>query len=99
MRTTVVARSPVVNTRRRGHVPGRGALTSCALTVWLACISTALAQPAPPTTTPAAANRPKIGLVLSGGGARGLTHIGVLKVLEEAHIPVDYVSATSMGSI
>ena len=43
--------------------------------------------------------RPKIGLVLSGGGARGITHIGVLKVLEEMHIPVDYIAATSMGSI
>jgi NTE family protein len=58
----------------------------------------ALAQPAP-APTPAAPKRPKIGLVLSGGGARGITHIGVLKVLEEAHIPVDYIAATSMGSI
>ncbi|MDQ1816206.1 patatin-like phospholipase family protein [Massilia sp. CCM 9210] len=43
--------------------------------------------------------RPKIGLVLSGGGARGVAHIGVLKVLEEMRIPVDYVVGTSMGSI
>ncbi len=43
--------------------------------------------------------RPKIGLVLSGGGARGITHIGVIKVLEEMNIPVDYIAATSMGSI
>ena len=43
--------------------------------------------------------RPKIGLVLSGGGARGVAHIGVLKVLEELRIPVDYVVGTSMGSI
>ncbi|HEU4776025.1 MAG TPA: patatin-like phospholipase family protein [Telluria sp.] len=43
--------------------------------------------------------RPKVGLVLSGGGARGVAHIGVLKVLEEMHIPVDYVVGTSMGSI
>ncbi|MGB8252155.1 MAG: patatin-like phospholipase family protein, partial [Anaerolineaceae bacterium] len=40
-----------------------------------------------------------IGLALSGGGARGLAHIGVLKVLEEAHVPIDYISGTSMGSI
>jgi NTE family protein len=43
--------------------------------------------------------RPKIGLVLSGGGAKGLVHIGVLKVLEEAGIVPDYISGTSMGSI
>jgi NTE family protein len=44
-------------------------------------------------------SRPKIGLVLSGGGARGVAHVGVLKVLEELRIPIDYVVGTSMGSI
>lgn len=44
-------------------------------------------------------SRPKVGLVLSGGGAVGLAHIGVIKVLEEAGIPIDYVAGTSMGSI
>ncbi len=43
--------------------------------------------------------RPKIGLVLSGGGAKGLAHIGVIKVLEEEGIKVDYITGTSMGSI
>ena len=43
--------------------------------------------------------RPKIGLVLSGGGAKGLAHIGVLKVLEELNIKPDYITGTSMGSI
>ena len=46
-----------------------------------------------------ASERPKIGLVLSGGGARGSAHVGVLKVMEELRIPVDYVVGTSMGSI
>ncbi|WP_372521873.1 patatin-like phospholipase family protein [Sulfuricaulis sp.] len=46
-----------------------------------------------------AARRPRIGLVLGGGGARGGAHVGVLKVLEELRIPVDYVVGTSMGSI
>lgn len=46
-----------------------------------------------------AAQRPKIGLVLSGGGARGAAHVGVLKVLEEMRVPVDYIAGTSMGSI
>jgi len=44
-------------------------------------------------------NRPKIGLVLSGGGARGIAHIGVLKVLEEVGIEPDYITGTSMGSL
>ncbi|MCD6347126.1 MAG: patatin-like phospholipase family protein, partial [Bacteroidales bacterium] len=44
-------------------------------------------------------NRPKVGLVLSGGGAAGLAHIGVIKVIEEAGIPIDYIGGTSMGSI
>lgn len=43
--------------------------------------------------------QPTIGLVLSGGGARGFAHIGVIKVLEEAGVDVDYVGGTSMGSI
>ena len=43
--------------------------------------------------------RPKVGLVLSGGGAKGMAHIGVLKMLEELDIPVDYVVGTSIGSI
>jgi len=46
-----------------------------------------------------AEGRPKIGLALSGGGARGAAHIGVLKVLEEHRVPIDYVVGTSMGSI
>jgi NTE family protein len=44
-------------------------------------------------------NRPKVGLVLSGGGAKGFAHIGVLKVLEEAGVKIDYIGGTSMGSV
>jgi NTE family protein len=43
--------------------------------------------------------RPAVGLVLSGGGARGYAHLGVLKVLEENRIPIDCIAATSMGSV
>jgi NTE family protein len=43
--------------------------------------------------------QPKIGLVLSGGGAKGLAHIGVLKVLEEQGVKISYVTGTSMGAI
>lgn len=41
----------------------------------------------------------KVGIVMSGGGASGLAHIGVLKALEENHIPINYISGTSIGSI
>ncbi len=44
------------------------------------------------------AKRPRIGLVLSGGGARGAAHVGVIKVLEELRVPVDFIAGTSMGS-
>lgn len=43
--------------------------------------------------------RPRIGLVLSGGGARGLAHVGVLKMLERERIPIDVIAGTSMGAI
>ena len=45
------------------------------------------------------AKRPKIGLVLSGGAAKGFAHIGLLKVLEEVGIQPDYITGASMGSI
>ena len=41
----------------------------------------------------------KVGLVLSGGGAKGITHIGIIRALEENNIPIDYVAGTSMGAI
>jgi NTE family protein len=68
----------------------------------------AAAGATPPPAQPAATaayrplpkiDRPRIGLVLSGGGARGAAHIGVLKVLEELRVPVDVIAGTSMGSI
>ena len=57
-----------------------------------------------PTINPGAVaagevQRPRIGLVLSGGGARGIAHIGVLKVLEEMRVPIDCIAGTSMGAI
>ena len=44
-------------------------------------------------------HRPRIGLVLSGGGARGAAHVGVLKVLEQMRIPIDAIAGTSMGAV
>jgi NTE family protein len=66
--------------------------------LWLACWSITNAQS---TADPAAPppHRPRIGLVLSGGGARGAAHVGVLKVLEQLHIPIDAVAGTSMGAV
>src|SRR3954467_11070226 len=43
--------------------------------------------------------RPKIGVALSGGGAKGLAHIGILKAIDSAGLHVDYITGTSMGSI
>lgn len=67
-------------------------IVSGALVTWLMCVQ-AIAQ------TPADTQRPRVGLVLSGGGARGVAHIGVLKVLEELHVPIDAVAGTSMGAV
>jgi NTE family protein len=76
--------------------------------VAILCAFTSPARAQPAVTAPGAASaatapepkpRPRIGLVLSGGGARGMTHIGVLKVLHEMKIPIDYIAATSMGAI
>lgn len=50
-------------------------------------------------SAPESASRPKVGLVLGGGGALGLAHIGVLRALEEQRIPIDFIAGTSMGSI
>lgn len=54
---------------------------------------------APSASAADAARRLRIGLVLSGGGARGLAHVGVLKVLEAQRVPVDVIAGTSMGAI
>ncbi len=43
--------------------------------------------------------RPTVGLVLSGGGAKGFAYIGLLKVIQEAGLPIDYIGGTSIGSI
>ncbi len=73
-------------------------LRGCAL--WILCaglpLSTALAAPPP---NPRAEERPRIAVVLSGGGARGAAHVGVLEVLEQLQIPVDIIAGTSMGAV
>lgn len=60
----------------------------------------ASAQTAPaPELVASKTTAPRIGLALSGGGARGLAHVGVLKVLEELRVPIHCVTGTSMGAI
>jgi len=66
------------------------------LTAALLCCAVANAQI--PGSDPAAP-RPRIGLVLSGGGARGAAHIGVLKMLDALHVPIDAIAGTSMGAV
>lgn len=64
------------------------------LAAWFA--TAVVAQDAPPIP---ASERPRVGLVLSGGGARGAAHIGVLKVIDELRIPIDAIAGTSMGAV
>lgn len=76
----------------------------CAASLVRAADSAAPTSTTKTTTTPATPQvapspGPKIGLALSGGGARGLAHIGVLKVLEEMRVPVHCITGTSMGAI
>ena len=68
--------------------------SACLSMLFLSVISGALAAPEEMQD-----NRLKVGLVLSGGGARGAAHIGVLKVLRDLRVPVDFIVGTSMGAI
>ena len=69
-------------------------LASCL--AWFAAHAAVAQQPEPGAEAP---TRPEVGLVLSGGGARGGAHIGVLKALEELRVPVDYLAGTSIGAV
>lgn len=66
---------------------------------WLALLLLWTGGMANAQTVSTALNRKKVAVVLSGGGAKGMAHIGALKVLERAGIPIDIVTGTSMGSI
>lgn len=69
-------------------------LLATALVVPAASAASDAAQPCRPHD-----GRPGVALVLSGGGARGAAHVGVLRVLEELHVPIDCIAGTSMGAI
>jgi len=82
----------------RFSVPAAVAVSWLAMTTLFAALALpARAQDAPKPAP--AAKRPKICLVLSGGGARGAAHVGVIKVLEEYRVPIDCIAGTSMGSL
>ena len=68
---------------------------------WIAALalSAAPSLAIAPAAAPEDEARPRVGLVLSGGGARGAAHVGVLRVLEELRVPVDYVVGTSIGAV
>ncbi len=71
--------------------------TMTILAIFLMTASAAMSQDTlPPRDT---TSRPKLGLALSGGGAKGMAHIGVIKVMEEAGLKPDYITGVSMGSI
>lgn len=73
-----------------------GALPACAQETPAPAPQTSAQAPA---TAPSAPHHSRIGLALSGGGARGFAHIGVLQWMEENHIPVDAIAGTSMGGV
>jgi NTE family protein len=80
------------------------ALAASLLAAGLAAPAPAQTDSSSPAQQPAPARRPsnggpRIGLALGGGGARGVAHIGVIRKLEELHVPIDYIVGTSMGSI
>lgn len=66
---------------------------------FLCCCFYLIAAPYSDSTQSPQPQRKKVGIVFGGGGAKGVAHIGVLKVLEEAGIPIDYIAGTSMGAI
>jgi NTE family protein len=82
----------------RAVAPCRGVLSLLLAALWLATPTITHAQAAA-AEAPIEPHRPRVGLVLSGGGARGAAHIGVLKALEQLRVPVDAIAGTSMGAV
>jgi len=81
--------------------PGRRRAALCLLICALGCSGTragAQVSADQPATAPLP-TRPRVGLVLAGGGAKGGAHVGVLKVLEEMHVPIDCIAGTSIGAV
>jgi len=83
---------PNTDRKRSGFALGTAIATALAILGLTAMAATAAGDPP-------ARQRPRVGLVLSGGGARGMAHIGVLKVLEEMRVPIDCIAGVSAGAI
>ena len=75
------------------------ALRSLTVIAMLCTATASLADPAQDASARDPGSRPRVGLVLGGGGAMGAAHIGVIKVLEELRVPVDCIAGTSMGAL
>ena len=102
--THLLAQTLASNGRR--HYPGYLLVTSAlqftskvAVATLICILTLVLNTPATAFAQDGVIDRPRIGLALSGGGARGAAHIGVLKILERERVPIDYIAGTSMGSI
>jgi len=96
-RRRVAARSKVKESEMNSKPTLAGA--TCVLACWLTAGTATAADLDAAPAAETAPQRPRIGLVLSGGGAKGGSHVGVLKVLEELHVPVDCIAGTSMGAL
>jgi NTE family protein len=78
---------------------GERLLVALGASLLLASTQAAAAGPSGSTEAREGPQRPRVGLVLSGGGAKGGAHVGVIKVLEERHVPIDCIVGTSMGAL
>ena len=88
-----------VNAGNRKESTGINVRTNAAILVVILLLSGVGKQAYAEACLPQTEDRPKIALVLGGGGARGAAHVGVIKALEEMRIPVDYIVGTSMGAL
>lgn len=95
----LVTRLPSHLSRSFVRAPARAVLTLIVLAVSAAAARAQAPERRGASPPPPRHPGPRIGLALSGGGARGLAHIGVLRALERAGVPIDAVSGTSMGSL
>jgi NTE family protein len=98
MKTVTLSKPPVLNRFKATFRP-RVLFIFFGLIFSIASTSFVHAQESLSSSEKTSKKRPKIGLVLSGGGARGFAHVGVIKVLEENKIPVDFVAGASMGGL
>jgi NTE family protein len=92
---------PAVSSPAAGTTVGRQAAAFLSVCLFLAALPGCAARQRPPENPPPGrvAVRPRIGLALGGGGARGFAHLGALRVLEQEKIPIDLVVGTSVGSL